>query len=55
MWDVFWIIVCACLIILAVIFLLVLCAVTFGIVVMVINTFTGKLENMSKRISNFIG
>lgn len=54
MWSIFWAIVCACGIIIAGLFLIVLCAVTFGVVVVIINTFTGKLESIADRISDFI-
>ena len=54
MWNVFAFIVCTCFIVLATLFLLGLCVFTFGVVVVIINLFTGKLEKMSKRIIDFI-
>ena len=54
MWDIFWAIMCICFIVMAILFLLIFCAAVFGVVVVLINIFTGKLEKMSKRIIDFI-
>lgn len=54
MWNVFWAIVCTCDIITAGLFLLILSAVFLGVVIVIINTFTGKLENMADKMSSFL-